>query len=139
MTVWRFNPAAADGVVLGGGAAFAIRVGGVALAGRAGGGAVSTDEPPNENGTVVAPVPADGGGGGALRTGLSDDLVGATAAALAPTNLAALSSGRDAVSLDIGAGGVALTRVRATGAAAGTGATCVPASADATGWRCVGM
>lgn len=143
--VWRFSPAvgdgvarATDGVVRAGGVALAVRVGGGgALALRVGDG-VATGESPNENGTVVAPVPAVGGGAvvALCTTGLAGGgRVGATAAAvLAPTNLAALSSGNDAVSLVTGAGGGALMRVRGgAGEAAGNEATRVPASADAAG------
>jgi hypothetical protein len=122
-----FMPVAGVGVVLGGGVALAVRVG----------ADDATGEPPNEKGTVVAPVFAMGG-----AAVVADETRGARGAGLtgagaptvfAPTRRAALSSGNDAVSVVTG-GAMALARLRGVtgggaasvvigGVTAGAGAT----------------
>jgi hypothetical protein len=109
-------PVAGEGVVLGGGAALAVRAGGD-----------TTGEPPNENGTVVAPVLAIGGAAvvadetrGARGDGLAG---GGVPTVLAPTRRAALSSGNDAVSVVTGAAGLVCLRGATGGGADGVGVT----------------
>jgi hypothetical protein len=108
------------------------RGGGVALAVRVGADGAATGAPENENGTVVAPVVAFGAGAIAvLRAGLAGGFAGgAEAAVLAPTSLAALSSGKDAVSLVTGA--AALMRVRGAASPAGSEATRAGGSDETT-------
>lgn len=139
MTVCRFNPAAGEGVVLAGGVALAVRVGGgTARTVRAGGAGVAAGvSPPNEKGTVVAPVFVAGGAAVVAddTRGARAGLAGGAATVFAPTRRAALSSGRDAILLLIGAGAAVLMRVRGgvvTGAAAGGDATGADAVAVTT-------
>jgi len=105
-----FKPVAAVGVVFGGGVALAVLVGGGA-----------TGSPLNEKGTVVAPVFAIGGAAvvadetrGARGAGLAG---GGVPTVFAPTRRAALSSGKDAVSVATGGGAGFACRRGAAGAA----------------------
>lgn len=121
-------PVAGVGVVLGGGVALAVRVGG----GDATGG------PPNENGTVVAPVFAIGGAAvvaDETRGARGGGLTGAGAPTVfAPTRRAALSSGNDAVSVVTGgATDLACLRGGTGGGAAGVAAGGVTSGATGAG------